>query len=123
MAVSDSERHDQQRWHKAFATALAEEAGAVPGLVCYRTADIMPALQWEDDPRGAYDAFAGLVVGGHAPVTKTTATLHYRRDPADGEGPFERDETPLSTLDLGTTDPRLTAAILVTCARHHRTTL
>lgn len=122
MPVSDT-RLEQRRWHQEFAAALAEEAGTVPGLVFYTPASDMPALRWEDDPCGAYDAFAGLVVDGHAPLTKTTATLHYRRDPADGEGPFERDEQPLSTLDLGTTDPRLAAKILITCARHHRTTL
>ncbi|MGW0665345.1 hypothetical protein [Streptodolium elevatio] len=121
--VSDSERHEQRRWHKEFAAALAEEAAAVPGLVFYTPANDMPALCWEDDPRGAYDAFAGLVVGGHAPLTKTTATVHYRRDPADGAQSFERDEVLLSTLDFGTTDPRLAAAILVTCARRHRTML
>ncbi|MCF2532265.1 hypothetical protein [Yinghuangia soli] len=123
MAVSDGERHEQRRWHQEFAAALAKETDTVPGLAFYLPADGMPALRWEDDPRGAYGAFAGLVAGGHAPLTKATATLHYRRDPADGEGPFERDEQLLSTLDLGTTDPRLAAAILVTGARHHRATL
>lgn len=83
----------------------------------------MPALRREDDPRGAHDAFADPVVGRHAPLTKATATPHHRRDPADGEGPFERDDTPPSTLDLDTTAPRLTAKTLATCARHHRTTL
>ncbi|MFF9074525.1 hypothetical protein OIU91_41105 (plasmid) [Streptomyces sp. NBC_01456] len=39
------------------------------------------------------------------------------------ESARREDEKPLATLDIGTTDPHLVAALLVTAAQHHRTAL
>ncbi|GAA4993019.1 hypothetical protein GCM10023205_77110 [Yinghuangia aomiensis] len=62
-------------------------------------------------------------MGVPVPPRQGHRNAHHRRDPADGEAPVERDENSPSSLDLETTGSRFAAAILVTCARHHRATL
>lgn len=120
----DDQRRQMQQWEADFATRLSEAAAAVPGLL-FRIppGQSLPSLRWEDDPRGAYWASAGLVNTGASILSQVSARLHYLREPADGEGPIERDEYPLSTLSIGTDDPGLVAALLVAAARHHRSSL
>lgn len=120
--TSDSTRRQRQEWGAEFATALAEAAQAVPGLL-FRIppGQDLPSLAWEGDTRGAYWVRAGLVDRA-GDLSQASATLHYLRDPAD-EGPFERNEYPLSTLNIGTRDPGRMAALLVAAAQHHRSSL
>ncbi|MEY9842527.1 hypothetical protein [Streptacidiphilus sp. EB103A] len=131
MTVTDehrAEREQMQAWDARFEAALALAAETVPGLNCHTTREQphlgMPRLFWDGDTRGAYWVRAGLISTGSpaTTLTKASAVLHYLRDPA-GDGPFERDENPLDTLDAGTTDPHLVAALIVTAAQHHRTSL
>jgi hypothetical protein len=123
----ETERLKKQAWNDDFERALARAAAAVPGLNCDVTRDQphlgLPRLFWDGDPRGAYWASASLVSTGSPANTLTTATatLHYRRESPKGE--FERDEKPLTTLDIGTVDPCLVATLLVTAAQHHCATL
>lgn len=121
--TTDSTRRQQQEWGADFATALSEAAEAVPGLL-FRIppGQDLPSLAWEGDSRGAYWASAGLVDRGSGDLSQASATLHYLRDPA-ADGPFERDEYPLSTLNIGTRDPGRVAALLVAAAQHHRASL
>lgn len=111
-----------REWKADFAAALSEAASAVPGLL-FRIppGQDLPSLAWEGDVRGAYWASAGLVYRA-GDLSQASATLHYLREPAD-EGPFERDEYPLSTLNIGTRDPRRVAALLVAAAQDHRASL
>lgn len=110
-------------WKCDFAAALHEAAATVPGLLCrIPPGQDLPSLAWEGDARGAYWASAGLVDRGAGDLSQASATLHYLRDPAD-DGPFERDEYPLSTLNIGTRDPDRVAALLVAAAQHHRASL
>lgn len=118
--TSDAARQQMRDWDGDFAVALAEAAEAVPGLL-FRIppGQSLPCLRWEDDDRGAYWASAGLATN----LSQVYVRLHYLRDPADGEGPFERDEQPWSTLTVGTCDPGLVAALMVAAAQHHRSSL
>lgn len=118
-----STRQQRQEWDAAFAAALSEAATTVPGLL-FRIppGQDLPSLAWEGDTRGAYWASAGLVDRGSGDLSQVSATLHYLREPAD-DGPFERDEYSLSTLNIGTRDPGRVAAILVTATQHHRASL
>ncbi|MER7688315.1 hypothetical protein [Streptomyces sp. NPDC097610] len=131
MTVSDprdAERAKAQAWNAEFEAALARTAASVSGLNCHTTRDQphlgLPRLFWDGDASGAYWASAGLLFTAVPADTlaKATATLHYRRQSPDAER-FERDEKPLATLDIGTTDPHLVAALLVTAAQHHRAAL
>jgi hypothetical protein len=121
--TTDSTRRQQQEWKRDLATALSEAACTVPGLL-FRIppGQDLPSLAWEGDTRGAYWASAGLVDRGSGDLSQASATLHYLREPA-GDGPFERDEYPLSTLNIGTRDPRRVAALLVAAAQDHRASL
>jgi len=107
-------------WDGDFATALSAAAAAVPGLL-FRIppGQSLPSLQWDDDQRGAYWASAGLATN----LSQVAVRLRYLREPADGEGPFERDEQPWATLNVGTCDPGLVAALMVAAAGHHRVSL
>jgi hypothetical protein len=111
-------------WASSFERALHALASHVPGLNCHTTQGYpqlgSPRLFWDDDPRGAYWASAGLVHTDNPSTTLTTATgrLHYIRESPDGET-FELDEYPLRTLDIGTTDPDLVAAFLIEAAKRH----
>lgn len=114
--TDESTRQQMRDWEGDYAIALADAAAATPGLL-FRIppGQSLPSLQWEDDERGAYWASAGLATN-----SQTFVRLRYLREPADGEGPFERDEQPWATLNLGTRDPGLVAALMVAAAQHHR---
>lgn len=115
-----SVRQQMHDWEADYAAALSEASASVPGLLCrIPPGQSMPSLQWEGDHRGAYWAGAGLVDN----LSQVTARLHYLREPANGEGPFERDENPLSTRDIGTLAPGLVAALMVAAAQYHRASL
>jgi len=121
--TSDSTRRQMRDWAADFAIALAGAAQAVPGLL-FRIppGQDLPSLAWEGDTRGAYWVSAGLVHRGSGDLSQASATLHYLREPAD-DGPFERDEYPLSTLNIGTRDPARVAALVVAAAQNHRASL
>ncbi|MET9150104.1 hypothetical protein ABZX82_02300 [Streptomyces griseoflavus] len=118
--TEDTARQQMRDWEDDFAVALSDAARDVPGLL-FRIppGQSLPSLQWEGDERGAYWASAGL----SSNLSQTTARLHYLREPADEEGPFERDEHPWSTLNVGTCDPSLVAALMVAAVQHHRSSL
>lgn len=116
----DAVRQQMQKWEADYATALSEAAASVQGLLCrIPPGQSLPSLQWEGDDRGAYWASAGLVDN----LSQVTVRLHYLRESAEDNEPFERDEYPLSTRDLGTLDPQLTARLVVAAAEHHRASL
>lgn len=118
--TSDTVRQQMRQWEADYATALTAAADSVPGLLCrIPPGQSMPSLQWEGDDRGAYWAGAGLVDN----LAQVTVRLHYLRESADEDGPFERDEYPLSTRNLGTLDPKLAAALVVAAAQYHRASL
>jgi hypothetical protein len=119
----DNQRRQMRDWAADFIAALSEAAEAVPGLL-FRIppGQDLPSLAWEGDTRGAYWASAGLVDRGSGDLSQVSATLRYLREPAD-DGPFERDEYPLATFNIGTRDPSRVAALLVAAAQHHRASL
>lgn len=118
--MNDAARQQMRDWDCDFATALFDAAAAVPGLL-FRIppGQSLPSLRWEDDERGAYWASAGLATN----LSQVSVRLRYLREPADGEGPFERDEQPWATLNVGTCDPGLVATLMVAAARYHRASL
>jgi hypothetical protein len=123
---SDAIRKQMRQWERDFAIALFEKAGSARGLRCrIPPGQSLPALSWEGDPRGGYWVSAGLVHRGEGShdLSEVAASLHYLREPEDGESPFERDEWPMSTRDIGSRDPGCVAALLVAAAKHHRATL
>ena len=120
----DQIRRQMREWEGDFATALSDAAAAVPGLL-FRIppGQSLPSLLWEDDTRGAYWASAGLVRDTFGEnLSQVSARLRYLREPAD-DGPFERDEQPWATLNVGTRDPGLVAALMVAAAQYHRASL
>ncbi|MFD8777504.1 hypothetical protein [Streptomyces sp. NPDC059916] len=118
--TANAARHQMRQWATDYAAALSDAADSVPGLLCrIPPGQSLPSLQWEGDARGAYWASAGLVDN----LAQVTVRLHYLRESAAEDGPFERDEYPLSTRDIGTCDPKLAAALMVAAAQYHRTSL
>ena len=117
--TDESIRQQMRQWEADFASALSDAAAAVPGLL-FRIppGQSLPSLQWEGDARGAYWASAGLSTN----LSQVSARLRYLREPAD-DGPFERDEQPWATLNVGTRDPGLVAALMVAAAQYHRASL
>jgi len=117
--MRDTLRQEMRDWEGNYTVALEAAAAAVPGLQCrIPPGQSLPSLQWEGDERGAYWASAGLSTN-----LQVFARLHYLRESADEEGPFERDEYPWATLNVGTSDPCLVAALMVAAAQHHRASL
>lgn len=116
----DAARQQMRDWDRDFAVALSDAVKDVPGLI-FRIppGQSLPSLQWDEDERGAYWASAGL----SSNLSQTTARLHYLREPADGRGPFEYEESPWATLNVGTCDPGLVAALMVAAAQYHRASL
>lgn len=117
--MDDTLRQQMHDWEGEYAAALEAAAAAIPELQCrIPPGQSMPSLRWEGDERGAYWASAGLSTN-----LQVFARLHYLRESADEEGPFERDEYPWATLNVGTSDPDLVAALMVAAAQHHRVSL